>query len=112
MNTLPPNTQTLQDAVNILSDILDPYVNQNILHVVTEENATIYFSENRFPTDILNTGAECSDTLQGDPDILSEIAKLEAQDFKFNLIVRKVDDETGFTVDMHQDFKLVITFTL
>tara|TARA_Y100000296_G_scaffold21342_2_gene25271 strand:+ start:2541 stop:2909 length:369 start_codon:yes stop_codon:yes gene_type:complete len=104
------NKISLAVAAATIQSTLKPFVNQDVCIAKSSEfESSIYFSDNRFPLDLINNGTPGSDQREGEPSILSQISKIEEQGIKIAIKPRQENDETGYQNGMPQDFKIVVT---
>tara|TARA_R110000868_G_scaffold262401_2_gene521068 strand:+ start:44558 stop:44872 length:315 start_codon:yes stop_codon:yes gene_type:complete len=99
----------IQNVLNQTIGIFFPYVKQNVICLSNEKSLTIWFSENRFPIDIINTGTPSSELWEGEHDVLTTLRDVEKQGFTIEMKERTVGDETSYDDPSSQDFKLIIT---
>ncbi|MFT7434073.1 MAG: hypothetical protein ACI9TY_001719 [Alphaproteobacteria bacterium] len=102
---------TLTELLIPVSKLLSSHVKQCVkVKVITKTvTASIHFSDNRFPTDLVNTGVPGVDDWQGDHDILEALRSIKKEGFQVEMYAREIGDETDYTEGLPQDFKIVIS---
>lgn len=108
--TLSPAEQKMFDIAKQVQSVLKPYVAQNIQTTGADNTASIWFSDNRFPLDLLNTGQPGVDEWDGLPEVLEALRNIEkTENVQFEMRTREEGDETAYKATPTGDFKLIIT---